>query len=774
MTASNTADGYTFGGMLRDSTGSNESIGGASGVTVEGTSGTTPTTPTTPVPSNPGATRSLPTVPVAPGSEFTVTIAANYGAFGRVVETLPDGFSYVEDSVSPDSVRVAVVSQEVSFTLLGEESFSYKVMASRTGGSHTFGGSLSDDEGVEYPIGGTSMVTVDAPVLTATRVLPSRVSPGGTLTVDIMVMNYGAFGRVEETLPDGFSYVEDSISPDSVRVAVVGQEVAFTLLGEESFSYDVIAPNGTGSYNFSGMLGDSEGMEHVIGGASRITVGTTMPGPSDDTCLETLLVDGVSGEWSSSCESTARVGSYARYYSFMLTEESEVTISLESSTDTYLYLRAGEVTSGTAVHENDDVAPGTDTNSRIQAMLGAGIYTIEATTYSAGQPGSFTLTVSGLGGGTTMPGPSDDTCLETLLVDGVSGEWSSSCESTARVGSYARYYSFMLTEESEVTISLESSTDTYLYLRAGEVTSGTAVHENDDVAPGTDTNSRIQAMLGAGIYTIEATTYSAGQPGSFTLTVSGLGGGTTMPGPSDDTCLETLLVDGVSGEWSSSCESTARVGSYARYYSFMLTEESEVTISLESSTDTYLYLRAGEVTSGTAVHENDDVAPGTDTNSRIQAMLGAGIYTIEATTYSAGQPGSFTLTVSGLGGGTTMPGPSDDTCLETLLVDGVSGEWSSSCESTARVGSYARYYSFMLTEESEVTISLESSTDTYLYLRAGEVTSGTAVHENDDVAPGTDTNSRIQAMLGAGIYTIEATTYSAGQPGSFTLTVGGL
>ena len=340
-----------------------------------------------------------------------------------------------------------------------------------------------------------------------------------------------------------------------------------------------------------------------------------------------------------------------------------------------MYLRAGEAKSGAYLYENDDVAPGTDTNSEIEATLGAGTYTIEATTYSAGDTGSFTLTVSGLGGGTTMPGPSDDTCVDTVSVDGaVSGEWSSSCESTARVGNYARYYSFTLSEGSDVTISLESSTDPYLYLRAGEAKSGAYLYENDDVAPGTDTNSEIEATLGAGTYTIEATTYSAGDTGSFTLTVSGLGGGTTMPGPSDDTCLDTVSVDGaVSGEWSSSCESTDQVGSYARYYSFMLSEGSDVTISLESSTDTYLYLRAGEAKSGTAAHENDDVAPGTDTNSEIEATLGAGTYTIEATTYSAGDTGSFTLTVSGLGGGTTMPGPSDDTCVETLLVD--SGKW---------------------------------------------------------------------------------------------------
>ena len=98
-----------------------------------------------------------------------------------------------------------------------------------------------------------------------------------------------------------------------------------------------------------------------------------------------------------------------------------------------------------------------------------------------------------------------------------------------------------------------------------------------------------------------------------------------------------------------------------RYYSFMLSEGSDVTITLESSTDPYLYLRAGEAKSGTAAYENDDIAAGTDTNSRIQATLGAGTYTIEATTYGAGLEGSFTLTVSVLG---VPPAP----CLGRLTI----------------------------------------------------------------------------------------------------------
>ena len=51
--------------------------------------------------------------------------------------------------------------------------------------------------------------------------------------------------------------------------------------------------------------------------------------------------------------------------------------------------------------------------------------------------------------------------------------------------------------------------------------------------------------------------------------------------------------------------------------------------------------------------------------------------------------------------------------------------------------------------------STTSIVDTYPYLRQGKATSGTALHDNDDVESG-NTNSRIVATLSAGTYTIEA------------------
>ena len=590
------------------------------------------------------ATRSFSATSVDPGDTVTVTIVAeNYGDLGRIVETVPEGFTTDNGS------------QTVSIILLspGPQTRTYTVTATDSPGDHIFEGTIADQNRDSMAIGGEDTVTITGtapppePTPSATRsISPGSVRPGGEFTVTIVAENFGSVGRIKDTVPEGF----DITSPETE-----GQTVTLRLLQAEpqTVSYTVTAPETTGDYMITGTLEDSERNTHTVTGASRIRVSVPAPpppppAPTDPTepCLVSLSGDGsVSGTWGSGCTSTDREGRYARYYSFTLNESSDVTINLESSTDTYLYLRAGEAESGDFLHENDDVESG-NYNSRIEATLSAGTYTIEATTFGAGETGSFTLTVSGLGGGTT-PGPTDDPCLDSLSGDGsVNGTWGSGCTSTDREGRYARYYSFTLSEGSDVTIDLESSTDTYLYLRAGSAKSGDFLHENDDVEAG-DYNSRIAATLGAGTYTIEATTYDSGEMGSFTLTVNGLGDGTT-PEPTDP-CLDSLSGNGsVDGTWSSACESTAREGSYARYYSFTLSESSDVTINLESSTDTYLYLRAGEAKSGDFLHENDDVESGVVLNSRIEATLDAGTYTIEATTYYAGETDSFTLTIGGL------------------------------------------------------------------------------------------------------------------------------
>ena len=79
----------------------------------------------------------------------------------------------------------------------------------------------------------------------------------------------------------------------------------------------------------------------------------------------------------------------------------------------------------------------------------------------------------------------------------------------------------------------------------------------------------------------------------------------------------------------------------------------------------------------------------------------------------------------------------------------MSGSWADDCESGVSGRGYARYYSFTLSESTEVTIDLTSTVDTYVLLRSGSSTSGTALHQNDDIVSG-NTNSQIVATLSAG------------------------
>ena len=268
---------------------------------------------------------------------------------------------------------------------------------------------------------------------------------------------------------------------------------------------------------------------------------------------------------------------------------------------------------------------------------------------------------------------------------------------------------------------------------------------------------------------------------------------TPTPSPTPDTsnCISSLgTPSGTiarSGTWSSDCASANRSGRYARFYSFSLDQQSDVQIDLVSSTDTYLFLLEGSGTEGTVMRRDDDSGDGL--NSRISRSLPAGTYTIEATTFSTGATGAFTLTFQANGGGTqptntptptpsptntptptATPGPTGACVTGLGTPSGTiarSGTWSSDCASANRSGRYARFYSFSLDQQSDVQIDLVSSTDTYLFLLEGSGTEGTVKRRNDDGGDGL--NSRISRSLSrptpsATTYTIEAAVRTPTRP----------
>ena len=98
-------------------------------------------------------------------------------------------------------------------------------------------------------------------------------------------------------------------------------------------------------------------------------------------------------------------------------------------------------------------------------------------------------------------------------------------------------------------------------------------------------------------------------------------------------------------------------------------------IDLVSTTDPYLFLLQGAGRDGTVLARNDD---SDGLNSRISRSLSAGTYTVEATTYSSGAMGSFTLTLQA-GSGTTptntpTPTPTLDRGSVPATPSGLSGQ----------------------------------------------------------------------------------------------------
>lgn len=103
-----------------------------------------------------------------------------------------------------------------------------------------------------------------------------------------------------------------------------------------------------------------------------------------------------------------------------------------------------------------------------------------------------------------------------------------------------------------------------------------------------------------------------------------------------------------------------------------------------------------------------------------------------------------------------------------------SGEWTDeSLDANHKSGCYAYYYPFKLYSTKTVTITLNSTEvpDTFLYLLNGPTIDSPILEDNDDIIPGVDFNSEIEITLPAGVYMIEATTFSSNKKGKFTVTL---
>lgn len=137
-------------------------------------------------------------------------------------------------------------------------------------------------------------VPADAGEHTAVRSLSADlVAPGAEVTVTVSSHDFGPFGRVSETLPEGWEYTGSSLV--EAAVSIQDRTVRFLLidelLDEGAFTYTVRAPETAGTHAFSGIIEDSDRVAETVSGATEIVV-SRGAAEEGEACLRGPIVAG--------------------------------------------------------------------------------------------------------------------------------------------------------------------------------------------------------------------------------------------------------------------------------------------------------------------------------------------------------------------------------------------------------------------------------------------------------------------------------------------------
>ena len=413
-----------------------------------------------------------------------------------------------------------------------------------------------------------------------------------------------------------------TVTPTSISATASGGVFSVTVTAATAWTASTttawisgIAPaSGTGNAQVSFSVAANQSGAARSGSVQIGGVTVVVQQAGAGSCPETPIAAGatVNGTLGTgSCTSPIRGNTLAQRYSFSGSAGQQVALTMSSTAfDTHLYLIGP---AGTIVAENGDSS---GTNSRIPAVSGwfslpsSGTYVIEATSFTAGASGAFTLSFTVPGctysiSPTSLSVPAEQTLRNVTVTASAAG-----CGWTASPGA------------------------NWISVTSGSAGSGSGT-VSLQMAANVDTAARSGAVTIAGI----SLTVNQASPSSCAAPAINLN--TPTPG--------TLSSTGV-------CRSLYRGSDYnAARFSFAGTAGQQIRIMEESPAfDAYLYLVGPN---GQVVAEDDDGAG--NLNAAIPNLTGyitlptTGTYTIEATAFDGGADGPFWLVVLPAGGGDT-------------------------------------------------------------------------------------------------------------------------
>jgi len=343
----------------------------------------------------------------------------------------------------------------------------------------------------------------------------------------------------------------------------------------------------------------------------------------------------------------------------------------------------------------------------------------------------------------------------------VSGTLEASETKSDQNNAVADVYRLNGREGEQFTITLTSEAfDPYLYVRGP----GSLSQDNDDDGSGSY-NSRLNITFPEnGTAQVYVTSFSRNQTGAYQLLVERTGEApavaSTQPGSGPPVTPQQFSGELAPGDTQLSS------GEFTDTYPLQGLAGQQVEISLSSSQfDTYVAISGPN---GFGQFNDDDVERGTR-NSRLVATLPAnGAYTIHVTSYASGETGAYQLAIAQAQATTPSDALAGDAGQTFTAGQTMNGELAQG-DTQLQSGEFIDTFSFQGQAGQRVVIDMRSTAmDPYLILLAP---SG-AQEDNDDVAPGRDTNARIETTLAeTGQYRIGATSYQPGERGAYVVTL---
>ncbi len=453
--------------------------------------------------------------------------------------------------------------------------------------------------------------------------------------------------------------------------------------------------------------------------------------------------------------------------------------------DAYLMVRGP----GDFEEDNDD--SGDDgTNAGLDLRLPAdGTYRITATSYEPGESGRYTLSMSGAGAGAraqaTGGGRGPQNAGGGMLQPGrgASGALAQG-DRRLEAGEFADDWELQVRRGETYTVSLDAGDfDAYLMVRGP---GGLSEDIDDDPGQRGGRNSRLTfTAVADGTVEISATSFGPDETGRYQILAEQGGrapyaGGGRQPQPTyqppsrqaDGVIQLGQTINGALGQGDRQLNS----GEYINTYTLRGRRGQQLDLRLSSQAfDPYIAIE------GPGLSEFNDDDPDADgsRDSRLFVTLPQdGDYQITATSYEAGEQGSYRLAALPADGRASQGRPRQDSYVDDRgqrqdveggsisIGDTVGGALQSGDEQLDS-GEYVDTFTFTGRRGQRVAAELTSSAfDAYIILTTP---SGEQL-DNDDGEDGT--NSRLDTVIQEdGEYQVMVTSYAAGETGSYRFSV---